>query len=107
MRKLLFIGLFFITTSVMAQSEKYSYCQLVGTANLLGKITVTIDYGQEAKWFSDQRVKDESGKTVKFNSMVDALNYMAVDGWEHVQAYAITTGNSNVYHHLLKKKVIK
>jgi hypothetical protein len=87
-------------------NEKYSYCQLVGTSNLLGtKVTVIIDYGQEMKWFKDHRLKDETGKPVKFNSMIDALNYMASSGWEHVQAYAITIGNSNVYHHLLKRRI--
>ena len=86
---------------------RYSYCQLVGTSGFLtNKVTVSIDYGQEMKYFSDQRIKDAAGNPIRFNSMIDALNYMANDGWEHVQAYAITMGNTNVYHHLLKRKAV-
>jgi hypothetical protein len=99
-----------LSFQVFAQnnSDMYSYCQLVGTSNLLGtKVTVVIDYGQEMKFFKDNRLKNEVGQTVKFNSMIDALNYMALRGWEHVQAYALTIGNSNVYHHLLKRKVVQ
>jgi hypothetical protein len=37
--------------------------------------------------------------------MVDAMNYFGKQGWEFVQAYAVTMGNQNVYHWLLKKEV--
>lgn len=42
---------------------------------------------------------------MKFNSMIDALNYMGTQGWEFVQAYAITMGNTNVYHFLMKRNL--
>lgn len=90
-------------------SIKYVYCQIVGTAKFLSKkVTITIDYGQETKFFQfqDTRIKDETtGKVAVFNSMIDALNYMGEKGWEFVQAYAITLGNQNVYHFLLKKEI--
>ncbi len=36
--------------------------------------------------------------------MIDALNFMTKDGWEFVQAYAFSVGQSgNVYHYLLKR----
>lgn len=91
------------------ETLKYDYCQIVGrSANLLGtKVNISIDYGQERKWSDDLRVKDESGKAVTFNSMIDALNFMGEQGWEFVQAYAITMGNSHVYHFLLKKSKAK
>ena len=41
----------------------------------------------------------------KFNSMVDAMNWMGSMGWEFVQAYVVTVGNQNVYHWLLKKNL--
>jgi len=76
------------------------------TANLLGtKLNISIDFGQERKWAADLRLKDEEGKPIKFNSMIDALNFMGNLGWEFVQAYAITMGNTNVYHFLLKKEI--
>jgi hypothetical protein len=34
--------------------------------------------------------------------MIDALNFMSKNGFEFVNAYAITMGNQNVYHYLLR-----
>jgi hypothetical protein len=68
-------------------------------------VTVVIDYGEETKFFSDNRLRDEeTGKVHAFNSMVDALNYMGSNGWEFVQAYVVTNGQQNVYRWLLKMK---
>lgn len=85
----------------------FVYCQLVGTANFtMTKVTVEIDFGQARKVFErNKRLLDENGKPIKFNSMVDAMNYMGSMGWEFVQAYVVTVNNSNVYHWLLKKKL--
>lgn len=89
-----------------AGNNKYVYCELVGIQKLFSlKITVSVDYGEELKWFKDTRIKDEeTGKVQTFNTMVDALNYMGENGWEFVQAYTVTIGNQSVYHWLLKKK---
>lgn len=116
----LFVFLFFtlcLSKSTIAQStykstrdstiaSKYVYCELVGTQKFLSnKVTVVIDYGEETKFFSDNRLRDEeTGKVHAFNSMVDALNYMGSNGWEFVQAYVVTNGQQNVYRWLLKMK---
>ena len=85
------------------------YVQIVGTSKLLSnKLTIEIDFGQENKLFSsdkDTRVRDANGKNMIFNSMIDALNFMTKNGYEFVHAYAITVGNQNVYHYLLRKKL--
>lgn len=85
---------------------KYIYAELVGIQKLLStKVSISVDYGNERGFFTDQRIRDEqSGKIQAFNSMVDGLNYMGKDGWEFVQAYVVTIGQQNVYHWLLKKK---
>jgi hypothetical protein len=83
------------------------YVQIVGTAKLLSnKIRIQIDFGQEDKFFSskDTQVKDENGKQMIFNSMIDAMNFMSKNGYDFVEAYAITVANQNVYHYLLKKR---
>lgn len=83
------------------------YIQIVGTSKLLSnKVTIEIDFGQENKYWSnkDTQVKDENGKLVVFNSMIDALNFLSNNGYEFVDAYTITVSNQNVYHYLLKKK---
>jgi hypothetical protein len=85
-----------------------NYVEIVGTSRVLSsKLTVEIDFGQENKLFSsdkDTKIKDVNGKNMIFNSMIDALNFMTTNGYEFVQAYAVTTSNQNVYHYLLKKK---
>jgi hypothetical protein len=94
------------TTTDSITTSKYVYCELVGMSKFLStKVTVAVDYGEERSFFQDTRVRDEqTGKVTSFNSMVDALNYMGMKGWEFVQAYVVTTGTQNVYHWLLKKK---
>jgi uroporphyrinogen-III synthase len=71
------------------------------------KLTIQIDFGQRTKFFSAGKetiLKDEEGKALDFNSMIDALNFMSQNGFEFVNAYAITLGSQNVYHYILKKK---
>ena len=84
----------------------FIYCLLVGTQKFLSThVTVSVDYGQQTNFWkrNDSRIKDETGNIQSFNSMMDALNYMGSQGWEFEQAYAITMGQHNVYHYLLKK----
>ena len=67
------------------------YIQIVGTSKLFSKkVTIQIDFGQNTKFFTssnETQIKDKSGRFVKFNSMIDALNFM----------------NSIGYHYLMKK----
>jgi hypothetical protein len=82
---------------------KAEYVQIVGTTRFMSlKLTININYGQEPD--EESKVRDENGKKVIFNSMVDALNFMTKYGYEFVTAYALTVGNQNVYHFLLKRK---
>jgi hypothetical protein len=83
------------------------YIQIVGTSKLLSnKVTIEIDFGQENKYWSvkDTQVKDENGKLLVFNSMIDALNFLSKNGYKFVNAYAITIASQNVYHYILKKE---
>jgi len=117
MRTILFFALFLSLASLKSASaqtpsdstkiDKYVYCELIGMQKLLStKVNVSVDYGEETRLFQDTRMKDEqTGKVRSFNSMVDALNYMANNGWEFVQAYVVTNGQQNVYRWLLKMKI--
>ena len=84
------------------------YIQILGTSKLFSKkVTIQIDFGQATKFFSsgkETQVKNSEGKLVKFNSMIDALNFMSANGYDFTQAYAFAVGNQNVYHYLMKKK---
>ena len=110
MKKLLLIAaLFLLTLPSFAQdapveTPKFAYCEIVGTSKLFStKVNISIDFGQRTKFFSDNRMRDpETGEVMEFNSMIDALNFMGRQGWEFTQAYAVTSGNQNVYHYLLQ-----
>jgi len=84
------------------------YVQIVGYTKLLStKLAIQIDFGQKSKFFSygkQTTVRDENGKTLEFNSMIDALNFMSKNGFDFVNAYVITAGNENVYHYLLRSR---
>lgn len=91
---------------VLIKDIDVQYIQIVGTSQLLSnKVTIEIDFGQATKFFStkDTQVKDETGKLMKFNSMIDALNFFSKNGYRFVTAYVITIANQNVYHYLLEK----
>ena len=84
------------------------YVQIVGNSRILSnKVKIEIDFGQENKYFSsdkDTRIKDENGKDMVFNSMIDALNFMTKNGYEFVQANAYAVERQSIYHFLLRKK---
>lgn len=87
------------------------YVSIIGTTKLLStKLTIQIDFGQRTKFFSSGKetvVKDENGKKLEFNSMIDALNFMSKNGYEFVNAYAITISSQNVFNYLLRKEKSK
>lgn len=81
MKKLLTIGIFLISTMITnAQtdtSKVEQYCQIIATPRLLSnKVTIDIDFGEEKSFWRDNRLKTDGGKLKKFNTVIDALNYM-------------------------------
>lgn len=97
-----------IVESSMDAPPKYEYAELVGTQKLLStKVMVQVDFGQERSfWKGTEYMRDEAtGKLANFNSMVDAMNYMATQGWTFEQAYVVSIGNQNVYHWLMRRLV--
>ncbi|MBC8464356.1 MAG: hypothetical protein H8D62_01640 [Bacteroidetes bacterium] len=117
MKKILsLIAFVYFSTSVYSQSVNgipiqeidVEYIQIVGTSKLLStKVSIQIDFGQATKFMKggkEKIVTDENGKLVQFNSMIDALNFMSKNGYSFESAYALTIGNQNVYHFLLRKE---
>jgi len=107
----LFVGLSFTT---MAQDTQEIYCEVIGRSalSLTGKIKIEVDFGQENKvfeGFNQDMIKDPvTGKPIKFNSMIDALNHMSGDGWMLVGSYPVVDSGANVeYHYIMKKTVEK
>ena len=70
------------------------YCEIISTSRGMfsNKTSVELDFGQYASWWSaDRNLVDENGKTIDFNSILDAVNYMAARGWVFEQMYVVQT----------------
>ena len=80
------------------------YCEVIATPRLLNnKVTLEVNYGEEKSYWRDARLKNDYGKLKKFNTVIDALNYMGKEGWAFVNAYPVNIGDAQVYHYGFKK----
>lgn len=123
MKKVLYIFFVFIVGSLTCTSQEISvvsvpeqnpgttrvYAELLGHGtNVLGlnsNVNVTIDLGQYQSIFKKYYIQDANNANIKFNSMVEAMNYMGERDWKFIQAYVISHGKQLVYHWLLYKDV--
>lgn len=81
------------------------YCQVIATPRLLSnKVTIDIDFGEEKSFWRDTRLKNEAGTVKKFNTVIDAINYMGRQGWIFVNAFPVRRGDSEIYHFAFKKQ---
>jgi hypothetical protein len=104
----LLIGLTVCCTNVFAQENTPAqqteakpfkvYCEIISyyTSIFTNKLTVEIDFGQQSNYFkSDREIVNEKGEAIKFNSIIDALNFMAERGWVLVEEYYDMRFNEN------------
>ena len=115
-RIFLLLAITFICAKGFAQEDSTKveqYCEVVATPRILSsRVTIEVDYGEERSLWRDNRLKEEGGRLKKFNSVIDALNYMARDGWRLVNAFPVNaSSNSNnttyIYHYVFKKLFLK
>lgn len=112
MKKILLLVLITGTLNAAAQdsTKVEQYCRLVAQNRLLSnRVNIDLDFGEERRLFSDNRMRDEeTGKLKKFNTVVDALNYMGSQGWILVNAFPVNDGtNSTTLHYYFKKTMRK
>lgn len=115
-----FILFFALLTSFAATAQTETdvqhkvYCEIVGSGNITGtKVKIEADLGQKRirdTWGGDaaRKIVGEDGQEIKFNSMMDAVNFFASLGWSLEFTYAVTdTGMSKqtVYHYVMSKTV--
>ncbi len=116
MKKLLLLLAFTVCTTLNLfgqtveenDSTQEIYCMIVGTGQFMSnKVSIDIDFGQKTSIWSVRETKmvDEDGKKIKFNSMIDACNYLASKGWTLVNAYPASSNLGNCYHFVFKKRV--
>jgi len=112
MKKVVIISIVLLSSIVSnAQtdtSKVEQYCQLILMQRLLSnKVTIDLDFGEEKSFWKDTRLKTANGKIKKFNTVIDAMNYMGTAGWIFINAYPIRTGESEIYHFAFKKVFVK
>ena len=91
---IVFLGLIGLAITIISavpakeNSRSYAYCEMIVTPRAFSnKVTISVDFGQAARTFADTRVRDEeTGKFKRFNSTMDAMNYLGCQGWELVDA---------------------
>lgn len=93
--------------SVNQPGEKYPvYCSVKGYNFWgVGKVKVQLDLGYKTSNF--ETLLDDNGKQIKFNTMMEVINYMAKRGWELDQVCFFTEGmtKTNVANYILKKYI--
>ncbi len=110
MKSVLIISLvlfFSIVTKAQTDTSKVEqYCQLIVTQRLLSnKVTIDIDFGEEKSFWKDTRLKTYDGKFKKFNTIIDAMNYMGKEGWVFINAFPVHWGESEIYHFAFKRQI--
>ena len=99
-----------IAVSVSAQTKRY-YCEVKGIEKALTSgLKIVFDFGNNpvySAWGglkSKQKLVDEKGEEIPFNSMVDAGNYLSDKGWTFVQAYTSVYGSQAIVHWIFVKE---
>ena len=107
----LFVSLFImIAVSASAQTKRY-YCEVKGIEKeFTSGLKIIFDFGNSpvySAWGglkSKQKLVDEKGEEIPFNSMVDAGNYLSDKGWTFVQAYTSVYGSQAIVHWIFVKE---
>lgn len=110
MRKILLLVLFTLfTLSSFSQNRRF-YCEVKGIEKSLASgLKIIFDFGESTSYniwgdlSSKLKFVDVKGKEIKFNSMIDAANYMVEKGWTFQQAYSSSYGGSSVIHWIFYK----
>lgn len=102
MRKILLFIALLLASVAQAQKTRPAYCEVMA-CNFwgVGKVYITIDLGEERTG----TICDDKNKPVKFNTPIDALNYMAKLGWSVKETYFLTEIKDQVLHFLLEKQI--
>lgn len=83
------------------------YCDIMAyNAFGIGKVKVRLDMGHKVTDY--ESLFDENDKKIKFNTIMEAVNYMAKRGWSVAQTYPLTDvglSKQTVIHYLLVKYV--
>ena len=94
MRKVLFLFLLCISITAAAQNNEGKrpvYCDMMAYNFWgIGKVRMILDMGDRKRGQEFETIIGDDGKQMKFNTMMEALNYMGERGWRVIGTYYIT-----------------
>jgi hypothetical protein len=61
-------------------------------------VTIEIDFGEERSFWKDNQLRTYGGTFKKFNSFIDALNFMGKEGWLFINKYPVLYKDGEIYH---------
>ena len=85
------------------------YIQIEEVSRMLSsKSFIEVDYGQNIKLLDrNERIKDQNGSDIEFNSMIDALNFLSKYGYEFLTIIPISDPALPRVRYILKRKTSK
>ena len=112
MEKIIIIAVILLSSGqLFAQTDSTKieqYCRVIVSPRLFSeKVTIELDLGEEKSIWHDERLRTMEGRLRKFNTVVDAMNYMGKEGWKFLNAYPVRMGNSERYHLAFMKEISK
>lgn len=91
-------------------AQRRYFCEVKGIEKELASgLKIIFDFGTKPSYTiwgdlsSKLKFVDDQGEEIKFNSMVDAANYMIERGWIFQQAYSSIYGGKPIIHWIFYK----
>ncbi len=111
MKKVVILSILLIMPlCVMSQNKKY-YCEIKGIEKEFSSgLKIVFDFGNSPIYDvwgglrGKQKLVNEYGEEIPFNSMVDAGNYLSDKGWDFLQAYSSVYGSNVIVHWIFCKE---
>lgn len=99
------------TVAASAQESDTTMVEQYASVNIYpstfsSKVKIEQDFGDVKSIYKDNRLRDEFGKVRKFNTVIDALNFMGASGWTLISGMPIT-GSITYFAYVFKRKFKK
>lgn len=106
--KQLFCLLFFLPVSLFSQiyvdgvdinaDDEIQYCQILAVIGYKKTLNIILDYGQGVKpWVTKTKIKNKEKEVIKFNGLIQLMNFMHQNGWEFVDSFYRKDQNREKY----------
>lgn len=88
------------------EGKRAVYCDMMAYNFFgIGKVRIILDMGDRKSGQEFETICEPDGKQKKFNTMMEALNYMGERGWRVIETYFISEFKTSVIHYLLEKMI--